>query len=49
MEKRSHHDPFNEDYYTNISANSNTLKSVLIPEEDYQVDFHHQNSIAKVL
>ena len=49
MEKRGHHDRINEDYYINISANSNTLKSVLILEEDYQVDFNHQNSIAKVL
>ena len=48
-EKRGHHDLINEDYYINISANSNTLKSVLILEEDYQVDFNHQNSIAKVL
>ena len=47
--KRGHYDPINEDYYINISANSNTLKSVLILEEDYQVDFNHQNSIAKVL
>ena len=49
MEKRGHHDPINEDYYINISTNSNTLKSVLILEKDYQVDFNHQNSIAKVL
>ena len=49
MEKRGHHDPINEDHYINISANSNTLKSVLILEEDYQVDFNHQNSLAKVL
>ena len=49
MEKRGHHDPINKDYYINISANSNTLKSVLILEEDYQVDFNHQNSIAEVL
>ena len=49
MEKRGHHDPINEDYYINISANSNTLKSVLILEKDYQVDFNHQNSIAKIL
>ena len=33
---------------TIISANSNTLKSVLILDDDYQVDFNHQNSIAKV-
>ena len=49
MEKRGHHDPINEDYYINISANSNTLKSVLILEKDYQVDFNNQNSIAGVL
>ena len=49
MEKRGHHGPINEDYYINISANSNTLKSVLILEEDYQIDFNHQNSLAKVL
>ena len=49
MEKRGHHDPINKDYYINISANSNTLKPVLILEEDYQVDFNHQNFIAKVL
>ena len=49
MEKRGHHDPINEDYYINISANSNTSKSVLILEKDYQVDFNHQNSLTKVL
>ena len=49
MEKSGHHDLINEDYYINISANSNTLKSVLILERDYQVDFNNQNSIAKVL
>ena len=49
MEKRGHHDPINEDYYINISANSNTLKSVLILEKDYQVDFNNQNSLTKVL
>ena len=49
MEKRGHYDPINEGYYINISANSNTLKSVLIKEKNYQVDFNHQNSLAKVL
>ena len=49
MKKRGHHDSINEDYYINISANSNTLKSILILEKDYQVDFNHQNSLAKVL
>ena len=49
MKKRGHHDSINEDYYIKISANSNTLKSILILEKDYQVDFNHQNSLAKVL
>ena len=49
MEKRGHHDPIKEDYHINISAKSKTLKPVLILEKDYQVDFNHQNSIAKVL
>ena len=49
MEKRGHYDRVNEDYYIDISANSNTLKSVLILEKDFQVDFNHQNSLAKVL
>ena len=49
MEKTGHYDPINEDYFINISTNSNTRKSVLILEKDYQVDFNNQNSIAKVL
>ena len=49
MKKRGHHHLVNEDYYINISANSNTLKSILILEKDYQVDFNHQNSLAEVL
>ena len=49
MKKKGHHDPINEDYYINISANSNTLKSVLILENGYEVDFNHRDSLAKVL
>ena len=49
MEKRGHYDRVNEDYYIDISATSNILKSVLILEKDLQVDFNHQNSLAKVL
>ena len=49
MEKRGHYDPINEDYYINISANPNSLKSVLILKKDYQVDFNQQNSLAKAL
>ena len=47
MEKRGHYDPINEDYYINISTNSNTLKSVLILEKDYQVDFNHQTLLLR--
>ena len=49
MKRRGHYDLINEDYHINISANSNTLKSVLILEKDYQVDFNHRDSLAKVL
>ena len=49
MEKRGHYDPINDDYYIKISANSNTLKYVLIIESGYQVDFNHQNFFSKVL
>ena len=49
MEKKGHHDLINVDYYINISANSNTLKSTPILEKDYQVDFNQQNSLSKVL
>ena len=49
MEKRGHYDSNNEDHYINISANSNTLKSVLIIESGYQVDFNQPNNLSKVL
>ena len=49
IEKRGHYNLINEDTYINILANSNTLKSILILEKNYQVDFYHQNSLAKVL
>ena len=49
MKKRGHYDSINEDYAISISTNSNTLKSVLILEKDYQVDFNHRDSLAKVL
>ena len=39
MRKRGHHDVDNEEYCINISANSNTLKSVLILEDDYPSRF----------
>ena len=49
MEKRGHCDEINNEYYINISGNCNTLKSVLIIESGYQVDFNPQNSLSKVL
>ena len=49
MEKRGHYDSINEDHYINISANSNTLKSVFIIESGYQVDFNQPNNLSKVL
>ena len=49
MEKRGHYDEVTNEYYINISANSNTLKSVLIIESGYQVDFNQQNNLSKVL
>ena len=49
MKKRGHYDQINNEYYINISANSNTLKSVLIIEQGYQVDFNQRNSLSKVL
>ena len=49
MRKRRHHDVVNEEYNINISANTNTLKSILTLKDGYQIDFNHQNSIAKVL
>ena len=49
MKKRGHYDQINNEYYIDISANSNTLKSVLIIEQGYQVDFNQRNSLSKVL
>ena len=49
MEKRGHYDEINEDYYINVAPNTNTLRSVLILEKGYQVDFNQQNSLAKIL
>ena len=49
MRKGGHYDDINDEYYINISANSNTLKSILIIETGYQVDFNQQNNLSKVL
>ena len=49
MEKAGHYDEVNNDPYISISANSNTLKSILIIGQGYQVDFNQQNNLSKVL
>ena len=49
MEKQGHYDEINNEYYINISANSNTLISVLIIDTGYQVDFNQLNNLSKVL
>ena len=49
MEQAGHYDEVNNESYINIAANSNTLKSILIIGQGYQVDFNHQNNLSKVL
>ena len=49
MEKAGHYDEVNNDSYISIAANSNTLKSILIIEQGYQIDFNQQNNLSKVL
>ena len=51
MRQNGHYDPtsWKKQAYITISANSNTFKSVLILENNYQVDFRHPNSISRVL
>ena len=49
MERVGHYDEVNNESYINIAANSNTLKSILIIGQGYQVDFNQANNISKVL
>ena len=49
MEKVGHYDEVNQESYINIAANSNTLKSILIIGQGYQVDFNQPNNLSKVL
>ena len=49
MMQNGYYDPINEDYYIEISTNTNTLKSVLSLDNHYQVDFRQPNSISSVL
>ena len=49
MKQTGHYDDINEKHCITISSNMNTLKSVLILENNYRVDFTHNNSLASVL
>ena len=49
MEKRGHYDEVNNDSYISKSANSNTLKSILIIAPGYQIDFNQPYNLSKVL
>ena len=49
MKNRGHYDEINNDFYITLSANSNTLKSVLNIESGYQVYFNQVNNMSKVL
>ena len=49
MRQKGHYDSINEDYFITISANTNTLRSILMLENNYQVDFSRPNSISSVL
>jgi hypothetical protein len=49
MRQNGHYDTVNEEYYITISANTNTLKSVLTLSNNYQVDFRQPISISSVL
>ena len=49
MRDNGHYGSDNDDYYITITANSNTLKCVLMLENDYQVDFREPNSISSML
>ena len=49
MRQRGHYNEVNEEYYITISANTNTLKSILMLENGYLVDFRSPNSLSSVL
>jgi hypothetical protein len=49
MRQNGHYDSATGQHYVTISANLNTFKSVLILENNYQVDFRKRNSISSVL
>ena len=49
MRKNGHYDKVNNDYYITLSANPNTLRSILNIQPGYQVMFKHNNSLNSIL
>ena len=49
MVRLGHYDEVNNETFINISANSNTLKSIMIIGKGYLVDFNHENNLKNVL
>ncbi|ELU04210.1 hypothetical protein CAPTEDRAFT_203582 [Capitella teleta] len=49
MRGNGHYDEINNAYYISLFANENTLKSILIIDGDYQIDFRPTNSISSLL
>ncbi len=49
MRQNNHFDDVNDSYFLTISANPNTLRSILAIEDGYLVDFRPNNSLRSVL
>jgi hypothetical protein len=49
MKQNKHYDAANDLFYITISANPNTLRSVLTIQNNYRVDFTVENSIRSIL
>ena len=49
MKRLGHYDEVNNEPFINITANSNTLKCILIIGKGYQVDFNQANNLSHVL
>ena len=49
MHQNKHYDAINDTYYITITANPNTLRSVLTIQKSYRVDFTVANSVRSIL
>ena len=49
IRKNGHYDKANDKCYIEISANTNTLKTEMIIEDNYEVDFRQYNSISSLI